>query len=256
VKVSFVIPTRNQAPFIRRCLDSVLAQRIDDREVWVLDGLSADGTQEILASYGDRIRWVSEKDGGQSDAVNKGVQRAGGEIIAWINSDDWYPSPEVMPRVLAAFEGVDVVYGDGLMVDVSGKPIRPYRARPLASARDLVMHPSSPLAQPAVFFRRRLFLDVGGLDPSLHWTLDYDLFIRMWARARGTRYVPETFANMTYHVDAKSIRGMRKQINEAIRLKLRHGRDLSPLEWAKTASGIAQLYVYWAATRTGLRRAT
>jgi glycosyltransferase involved in cell wall biosynthesis len=258
VKVSFVIPTRNQAPFLRRCLDSCLAQKIDDREVWVLDGLSSDGTQEILASYGERIRWLSEKDNGQGDAVNKGVAKCSGEIIAWINSDDYYPSPEVLPRVLAEFGENDIVYGDGMMVDVNGAPIRPYRARPLLSARELIVNPSSPLSQPAVFFRRSLFLDVGGLDPALHLTLDYDLFIRMWSRALRTKYIPETFAHATYHVDAKSIRSMGKQIREATWLKLRHARSvgLGARDWTRLGAGLGQVYLYWVVTRTGLYRTT
>src|SRR5580704_13650255 len=84
--VSFVIPTRNQARFIRRCIDECLAQDIAGAEILVIDGASTDGTQEILASYGDRLRFISERDRGQSDAINKGIRQARGEIIAWINS--------------------------------------------------------------------------------------------------------------------------------------------------------------------------
>src|SRR3954451_3356734 len=100
MRLSFVIPTRNQARFIRKCIDSCLAQAIPDSEIMVVDGLSTDGTQEILASYGDRIRWLSEKDRGQSDALNKGVRQTSGEVIAWINSDDYYPTGNVLGEAL------------------------------------------------------------------------------------------------------------------------------------------------------------
>jgi glycosyltransferase involved in cell wall biosynthesis len=261
MKVSFVIPTRNQAAFIERCVDSCLGQTLRDTEIQVIDGLSTDGTQAILERYGDRIRWVSERDGGQSDAVNRGVSKASGELIAWINSDDYYAAPDVLARVVGCFEAdaeLDIVHGDGMMVDVDAQPIRRYRSRALPNAASLVISPSSPLLQPATFFRRSLFLDVGGLDPSLHFTLDYDLWIRMWARARRTRYVPQTWANATYHADAKSIRNMRQQIAETIALKRRYAPSLGlgARDWLCLTVGVGSLWVYWAATRAGLYRAT
>ena len=226
-----------------------------------MDGGSVDGTQEILASYGDRIRWVSERDGGQADAVNRGVARATGDLIAWINSDDYYVGPDVLPRVVDFFAGdaqLDIVHGDGVMVDVAGHPIRPYRSRPVPSVESLVVNSSSPILQPAAFFRRSLFLDVDGLDRELHFAMDYDLWIRMWRRARRTRYVPETWVHATYHADAKSVRHMREQIRETIALKRRYapGLGLSAADWLRLSVGVGGLYVYWAATRAGLYRAT
>jgi glycosyltransferase involved in cell wall biosynthesis len=258
--VSFVIPTRNQAAFIRRCLDSCLAQRVDG-EICVRDGLSTDRTREILAEYGDQIRWVSEKDDGQSDAVNRGVQAATGELIAWINSDDYYTGPDVLARVLGHFAAdpeLDIVYGDGMMVDGNGHPIRRYPSRPLPSAASIVIHPSSPLLQPATFFRRSLFVDVGGLDQSLHFTMDYDLWIRMWSRARRTRHVPELWANATYHDDAKSVRNMNLQIRETITVKRRYAPKLrlGLGGWWRLSVGVASLYAYLAATRSGFIRTT
>ena len=261
MRVSFVIPTRNQAPFIRRCIDSCLDQGISDAEVLVVDGASTDATRDILASYGDRIRWTSAPDRGQSDAVNQGVGRATGDIIAWINSDDFYPRAGIIGEVLALFSSdtdLDIVFGDGWMVDVSGGPIRRYRGRPLRAARDLVVHPASPLLQPAAFFRRQLFLDVGGLDDTLHFALDYDFWIRMWMRARRTLYVAADFAHATYHAEAKSVRNMKLQIAETIAIKRRHAAaaGLTQRDWPRLSIGIAQLYTYWALTRLGLLRAT
>lgn len=256
VSVSFVVPTRNQASFLRRCLDGCLAQEIPGAEIIVVDGASTDGTQEILASYGDRIRWTSEPDTGQAQAVNKGVLRAGGELVAWINSDDVYFGPGVLREVIAAFEpGVELVYGDALVVDARGEPIRRYRSKRFSGAADLLASPIGP-AQPATFFRRELFRRVGGLREDLHWALDYDLFLRMLATARGTRYLPKALAKVTFHAGAKSIRGMLRQIDEVVALKREH-RERIPLgavDRARLQLGIAGLYAYWAAVRLGLRR--
>lgn len=258
MKISFVIPTRNQASFIRRCIDSCLAQTID-AEVLVVDGVSTDGTQDVLASYGDRIRWVSERDSGQGEALDKGVRMASGEVIAWINSDDYYPDSHVLKMVSDAFEAdptLDILYGDGDMVDVDGKPIRRRYGVPAQSARDVICIAAPPMLQPAAFFRRSLYLDVGGIRTDLHLALDYDLWIRMWERARTVRYVPQTLAMATHHEDAKTARALFSQVNELTRLKLAHGRriGMGPKQWAKTAFGVVSLYVYCAAVRSGLRQ--
>lgn len=259
MKVSFVVPTRNQARFIRQCLDSCLAQRCADREVMVVDGRSTDGTQQILADYGDRIRWLSEEDSGQSEALNKGVRRVSGDLIAWLNSDDFYPADDVLPEVTAAFDRdprLDIVYGDGLLVDVAGAPIRRQQSGPLAGGRALLIR-HWRLMQPAVFFRRALFLEVGGAREDLHWAMDYDLWLRMFPRARAVRYLPRTLACTRAHAGAKTLQAMLDQIREVRRVKRAHLGQLalSPRERLAMSLSDAQLYVYWLAVRLGLRRA-
>ncbi|BDG09653.1 glycosyltransferase family 2 protein [Anaeromyxobacter paludicola] len=258
MRVSFVVPTRNQAPFLRRCLDSCLAQGIADAEVLVRDGLSTDGTQEILASYGDRVRWVSKRDSGQAQAVNEGIREARGEVVAWINSDDCYDGPGVVARALAAFErdpALDLAYGEALVVDVEGRPIRPFARREVATARDVLLAPTGP-SQPATFFRRALFLEAGGLREDLHYALDYDLWLRLFARARKVERLPFTVARMTFHAGAKSVAAMGTQIAEAVALKraFARGLRLSPLERLRLEAGIASLRLYRVAVRSGLWR--
>lgn len=260
MRLSFVIPTRNQARFLRQCIDSCIAQGIDDAEILVVDGASTDDTRNVLADYGDRIRWVSEPDKGQSDAINKGVRIARGELIAWINSDDYYASDRAIAALLDAFEAerdVDIAYGNGVRVDVDGRELGPYRARPIARVADIVVHPASFVLQPAVLFRRQLFLDVGGLDEALHYTMDYELWIRMFAAARATRYIPQVIACARYHTDAKSIAAMGKQIREAYAVKQRSARrlQLGGLDRARVYAGVASMGVYWIAVRLGLLRA-
>ena len=260
MRLSFVIPTRNQARYIGQCIDGCLGQGIADSEVFVVDGASTDHTREVLASYGDRIRWISEPDRGQSDAINKGVNGALGELIAWINSDDYYASAHALRPLLDAFEAepdVDIAFGNGLRVDEQGRPLGDYRARPPGRLADIVTHPASFVLQPALLFRRELFLDVGGVDESLHYTMDYELWIRMFAAARKARYVPDVIACARYHTDAKSIAAMGKQINELVHVK-REGADrygIGAIDRAWMYAGLATMGAYWLAVRLGLWRA-
>ena len=261
MRLSFVIPTRNQARFIGQCIDRCLTQAIPNSDVWVIDGASTDNTRDVLATYGDRIRWISEPDRGQSDAVNKGVRLASGELIAWINSDDYYATDYAVRTLVSEFDrdpSIDIAYGDGLRIDVDGKPLGPHRGRVIKRLAEIVTHPTSFVLQPAVLFRRKLFLDVGGLDESLHYTMDYELWIRMFARARATRYIPDVIAHARYHADAKSVASMGKQIREVYRVK-RSGASklaLGPLDRARMYFGIASMGVYWLAVQSGLKRAT
>lgn len=260
MRVSFVIPTRNQARFVRRCIESCLAQNAPDSEILVVDGASTDGTQQILASYGDRIQWTSEPDGGQGEAVNKGVARATGEVIAWINSDDRYADASVVSEVLAAFAADprrDLIYGQGLTVDASDRPLRPYRTREIRAPEDVLLHPSSPVLQPATFFRRRLFLEVGGVRTDLQFALDYELWLRMFPRAHAIHHLPRPLAIATYHAGAKSVSGMLRQIRETVAVKRQHQRrfPLTAADRLRLEAGIASLYAYWVAVRLHLKRA-
>jgi glycosyltransferase involved in cell wall biosynthesis len=257
--LSFVIPTRNQAGFLAQCIDSCLAQGIADAEIVVVDGASTDGTQSVLAGYGDRIRWVSERDRGQSDAINKGVRMARGEIIAWINSDDYYAGPGVIRMLLDVFAAdpqCDIAYGDGQRVTADGKPLGAYNARPITRLAEIVTHPASFVLQPTLLFRRDVFLAVGGVDESLHYTMDYELWIRLFGAARRTRYIRELIACARYHADAKSIAAMGPQIREMVEVKRRNATRLAlgVGDRARMYAGIASLGLYYAAARLRLIR--
>jgi glycosyltransferase involved in cell wall biosynthesis len=259
-RLSFVIPTLNYAAFLPRCLEACLAQQVEDAEILVVDGGSTDGTQALLAGYGDRIRWISEKDRGQSDAINKGVRLARGEIVAWINADDYYSSPDVLRSVLARFDAdpdLDIVYGDGLLVDAAHQPVRSLPAQRDLTPRRILLFAGMVVSQPALFFRRSLFLEIGGVDEKLHLAMDYDLWIRLFERARHVTYLPRVLATTTSHHDAKTIRYMLRQVHEVLRIKRAHAPrfGLSPLEQARLYGGVASMYVYWLAVRLGLKRA-
>ncbi|MBN2374688.1 glycosyltransferase [bacterium] len=253
---SFVIPTRNQAGFLSRCIDSCLAQGIVDSEIIVVDGASTDGTIRVLDSYGPRIRWISEPDKGQSDALNKGIKMAQGEFIAWINSDDYYPCPDVLKRVESAIEKnpkLDIIYGDGMMVDGEGKPFRRFYSYPVYSAKDILIRPVFVL-QPALFFRRRIFFDAGGLRTDLHLSMDQDLWLRMFPLARSTLYIPEIFAHAVYHSSAKSVKDLYAQVNELWAVKDAHRKEirLNLYERIRYRMGMSKMYAYVAAVKLGL----
>ena len=261
INVSFVIPTLNQADFLKRCIDSCLSQRIAKAEVLVQDGGSSDETLDILEHYTGRVDWVSQPDGGQSDAVNQAIARARGDIIAWINSDDYYPNSEVVKRVLEMFESnsrLDIVYGDGMFVNPSGQVLRRYEATQFQNPRwAFISRASSPCAQPAVFFRRELYLAIGGLREDLDWTLDQELFLRMFAAARTWRYLPEVLAHMTLHSDAKSVRGIAKQVRESAKVKKEflQSRQGTTVEYAMVTWCTAKMQLYRLAMATGVIRA-
>lgn len=257
--VSFVVPSLDQGPFLRRCLESCLAQGVAGGEILVQDGGSTDGTLEILRGYGERVSWVSRPDGGQGDAVNQAVARARGEVIAWINADDCYAGPDALAPLLALLDAdpaLDVVYGEALVVDVEGRPIRPYRTRRQLTPREILLAPQGP-SQPATLFRRRAFLEAGGLRTELYAALDYELWVRLFERARRVRHLPHRVAWMTAHAGAKSIRTMGRQIREVAQVKWFHARrlGLGAGDRARVAAGLAALYAYWGAVRLGLRRA-
>jgi glycosyltransferase involved in cell wall biosynthesis len=188
--LSIITPSFNQAQYIETTLRSVLDQGYPRLEYQVMDGGSTDGTVAILERYAGRLRFVSEKDGGQSAAVNEGFRRTSGEVIGWINSDDFY-APGALGEVGAYFADhpeVDWICGRCPIVDAEGHIIKSWITRykefwlKRYSYRRLLIE--NFISQPAVFFRRRLLDRVGPLDPDYHCAMDYHLFIRMGAVSR------------------------------------------------------------------------
>ncbi|HZC74565.1 MAG TPA: glycosyltransferase family 2 protein [Gaiellaceae bacterium] len=185
--VSILTPSFDQGRFLRDCLDSVSRQTYPRLEHVVMDGGSADESQDILAESGAAVRWTSEPDRGQADAVNKAFEASAGEIVGWVNSDDGLFAVDSVARVVDAFArdpGAGVVYGDAALVDEGGRILRHHRSRWPAGSLPLV----SPIVQPAAFFRRSV-VQPGEplLRTELHRFLDYELWLRL--RARGVRFV-------------------------------------------------------------------
>ncbi len=221
--VSIVTPSFNQAQYLEQTLRSVLEQDYPRIEYIVIDGASTDGSVELIKKYEDRLAyWVSERDSGQAEAINKGLARAEGEIVAWINSDDFY-FPGVVASAVKVFEShpeAGLVYGDTVAVDGNGEFIHfPKYAQ--WGLDDLLTF--NIIGQPAVFMRRDVLLKAGFLDPSFHFLLDHQLWIRMASHARMV-YVPERWAAGRFHESAKNVAQAEKFGEEAFRI----------LDWAKS----------------------
>jgi glycosyltransferase involved in cell wall biosynthesis len=220
--VSIVTPSLNQAAFLEQTIRSVLDQSHASIEYLIVDGGSSDGSIEIIKKYADRLAWwTSAADRGQADAINTGFARAQGDVIAWLNSDDYYlPSAvESAVRLFAANPEVGLLYGDILAVNESGQPLKLIKYRQL-SLEDLLCF--QIIGQPAVFLRRSLLEKVGGLDPTYHFLLDHQLWIRSAQRAQ-ILHTAEVLAVARYHLAAKNRAQARLFGEEAFRI----------LDWAQ-----------------------
>lgn len=201
--ISIVTPSFNQGAYIEETIKSVLNQDRSDVEYLVVDGGSTDNTLDILRKYDKKIQWLSEKDNGQTDAINKGIRMTNGEIVAWLNSDDVY-LPGAIQKVMNCFHrhpDVKMVYGQSHFIDTAGKIVGKYPTEPFDFER-LAMF--NIVCQPATFFRRDAFNDVGELDPGLHYVMDYDLWIRL-ARKFQVRYLPEFLSSYRLHETSKTV---------------------------------------------------
>jgi glycosyltransferase involved in cell wall biosynthesis len=177
-RITVITPSFNHARFLKQCINSVLEQGHHNLQHLVLDGGSTDHTLDILRGYGDRIVWKSQPDRGQSHAVNSGLRSADGEIIGWLNSDDYY-LPGAFARVIECFRqhpAAAMVYGRALMVNERGDTMREYPTFPLT--RDDLRR-KCYVCQPTVFLRRSMLEDVGLLNERLDVCLDYDWWLRI-----------------------------------------------------------------------------
>jgi len=201
--VSIVTPSFNQAQFLEQTICSVLEQNYSSLEYLVVDGGSADGSVDIIRKYaGDLAWWVSEPDQGQGDAIRKGLARAGGKYIAWINSDDYY-LPGAIEQAVAALEANPdwgMVYGNVLAVNETGEKINLLEYQPY-QLEDLMQF--QIIGQPAVFMRREVYERAGGISGSYHYLLDHHLWLRMAALA-PMGYIPRTWAVARFHQAAKN----------------------------------------------------
>ncbi|MCB9150114.1 MAG: glycosyltransferase [Caldilineaceae bacterium] len=177
--VSIVTPSYNQGQFIRDTIESVLEQEYPNIEYWVVDGGSNDETIEILREFESdpRFHWMSEPDGGQGDAVNKGWRRAQGEILGWLNSDDTYLPNAIAQQVnyLQTHPEVDVIYGDAVFIDADGNRIGKYWGRPFSQYEQIR---TSCIPQPTAFIRRSMLDRNGTIDINLNFALDYEYWLR------------------------------------------------------------------------------
>jgi glycosyltransferase involved in cell wall biosynthesis len=203
--------------FLEETIMSVISQDYQDIEYLVIDGGSTDGSVEIIRRHQDRLAyWVSEPDDGQADAINKGWRRASGSILAFLNSDDLY-MPGAISRVVEAFRAnpqAMLIYSQAEMISERGDVLRTLRP---ASDLQSMLDRFETLPQPAVFVRREAIDAVGPLDPTFHYMLDTDLFMRIVGQFEAV-HLPTVVARMRMHGTSKSVAMGTAFVSEIMRL--------------------------------------
>ncbi len=221
--VTIVTPSYNQVAYIERTIQSVLNQDYGNIEYIIVDGESTDGSVNIIKKYENKItNWISECDRGQTDAINKGFSLANGEFIGWLNSDDTllpYAISEAV-RFLVDNPAVGLVYGDADYIDEDSKVIGKFPAAQTSLKK--LQHGYVHIPQQASLFRKSLWDQVGPLDPSFYFAMDYDLWVRL-ASVSEIKYLSRLWANFRLHVDAKTISADDRCWPEMLRVHYRDG---------------------------------
>lgn len=251
MKFSIVIPSLNQARFLSECLESVLGQEGDfDLEVLVRDGGSNDGTLDVLRRYelDRRLRWVSREDRGQAHAINEGWAEADGDVLAYLNSDDLY-LPGALRAVAEAFDARPDwrwLCGRCRIVDRDGRAARSfigaYKRFMLRPWRPVKLLFENTIPQPAVFLRREAVERAGAMDESLHFTMDYDYWLRL-ARWFELGSMDRDVACFRVHAESKTGRSIEPSFREAHEVARRHAR-----EWGKPWASWVNFWFYYVRT--------
>ena len=221
--VSIVTPSFNQAHYLESTILSVLEQDYPNIEYIIVDGGSSDGSLEIIRRYANRLAWwVSEKDNGQTDAINKGFARIKGDILAWLNSDDTYERNAVREAVsfLQERPEVGLVYGDANFIDENGRIIGRFPAAQTNYRR--LRRGYVHIPQQSAFWRAELWRKVGPLDPSFFFAMDYDLWVRLAALA-PLQYLPRLWAGFRLHTQGKTIAADDRCWPEMLKVHFREG---------------------------------
>ncbi len=222
--VSIITPSFNQARYLEATIQSVLSQDYPRIEFIIVDGGSTDGSVDVIKKYAGKLAWwVSEKDRGQTDAINKGFARAKGDVLAWLNSDDTYEPRAVGQAVkyLLDHPEVGMVYADCNYINEEGRVIGKFPAAQtdLARLRRGYVH----IPQQTMFFRAELWKQIAPLDSSFYFAMDYDLWTRIASRAELKYLAGRTWANFRIHTSGKTIAADDRCWPEMIRVHYRDG---------------------------------
>lgn len=233
-KISIVVPTRNQGQFIEQTLASIVGQQWPNLELIVIDGGSTDRTHQVVERYRAHIaHFISEPDSGQAEAINKGFGLATGDILAWLNSDDYY-LPLALARAAAALPDPlkpHLAYGGCLALWEDGSRALPWPAPPwnLDHLRTRAL-----LYQPSTFWTRALWEAAGEVDPQWHYVLDWEWFLR--AAAAGTfTAIPELLSVYRFHPAHKSSSGNTRRAEEIVAIIEQHAGP----EWSAAYRDVA-----------------
>ncbi|MBA2742294.1 MAG: glycosyltransferase [Actinobacteria bacterium] len=227
--ITIVTPSFQQGRFLERTIYSVVSQQYPDLEYVVQDGGSSDQTLDVLQRFEPLLtRWISEEDGGQGDAINRGFRETTGDIMAWLNSDDLLlpGSLACVARFFVEQPDVDVVYGHRLMIDENDAQIGSWI---LPRHDDVALTLADYIPQETLFWRRRVWEAVGSrVDPSFAYALDWDLLLRFRDVGAKMARIPRYLGAFRVHDEQKTTVSHMVGSSECSRLRERvHGRDIS-----------------------------
>lgn len=226
-KISIVTPSYNQGQFLEETIRSVLLQDYPNLEYIIMDGGSTDNSVEIIKKYEPWLTsWVSEKDNGQADAIHRGFEKATGEIIGWINSDDYY-LPGAFEKIAKLFQRqphTEMIAGACQYIRAQGRVIT--KNYGLEQDFDSLLHVGMFASQPAMFWRRDIYHKVGGLDPSLAFCMDYDLALKFYRR-QTAHLCHQVLAVYRFHENTKSTNMQNILADEDALLGTRYGRSIN-----------------------------
>jgi glycosyltransferase involved in cell wall biosynthesis len=229
-KISVITPSFNQAQFLERTIRSVLDQGYPNIEYIIIDGGSTDGSVDIIRKYADRLAyWVSEQDRGQAHAINKGLQRATGDWVAWQNSDDvFFPGAFYqLAHTSAAFPHVSLLIGDMNLIDKNDHLLRDIKyVKPTYAS---LLAEGMVLANQAAFWRRALHLEIGYIDESFDCGFDFEWFLRLLKDGRSAEHVSAVWGALRLHEETKT--SNRQRVFDAEFKRILMGRQ--PSAWSK-----------------------
>lgn len=232
-RITIITPSFNQAQFLERTIQSVLDQEYPNLEYFIIDGGSTDGSVEIIRRYEHRLAgWVSQRDNGQTDALNRGLERATGEIIAFLNSDDVH-TPGTLHQVAQLMSGDNAprwLVGACLMIDAQDRLLDRFHHHAPKSFAAYLMHTSGMIPQPSSFWHKSLFERHGKFDLGLHYCFDYEFNCRLLAGGETPVLIDQTLAAFRHHAQSK---GGSTPIRFGLERLVVAKRYLSDLPWSQ-----------------------
>ena len=247
-QISIITPSFNQAKFIEETLLSVLDQNYPNLEYIVIDGGSTDGTLNILEKYKDRLVWISEPDLGQANAINKGLKQAGGDVVAFLNSDDLYlpGTLDAVGQYFSTNPHASWLTGFCRNTDENGREIRKF----IRLYKNLWLNFGNNyqsllvlnfISQPSTFWRHAVMRDVGYLNEELHYTLDYEYWLRI-GKKHKLHILHQNLSSFRIHSHSKSGTTTHLQFDEELDVARKYTNNLSI--WLHKLHCIATMAVY------------
>lgn len=209
IRVSIITPSYNQGEYIEETIKSILGQTYKNIELIIVDGNSTDNTHQVLDKYKniENVKIIIESDKGQSDAINKGFKLATGELVGWVNSDDLLES-NCIEKIVKEYHknpNVSIIFGDIMLIDSKGKEIKKVSANPISY--EYLLNKNPDVNQQGSFYNSKLLKQVNYLDENIHYTMDYDLWLRLLKENDSVSIINEVIARFRLHNTSKTSGG-------------------------------------------------